>query len=305
MQCALQARCVRRGNVAETEGFEPSIPLQYAAFLATAVLVAGLTVAPVIARDPDVQKGRAIAERLCARCHDITAAGPSPLALAPPFRLLPKKYPVEHLAEALAEGIVTGHPAMPQFKFSSDGDRRAAQLHRQPGATGQQPSASSSARLRRDAMRIATFNLESLDLPPRAAMPLEARARSVAACARAPAGRHPVPAGDQRPARSRPTRPRPCGARSAARRHGAMPASRGLQRPGPSGHGAADVHNLVTLSRYPIRAHRQVAARLCRPAAASAHHGRCRGLQSAEPVQFDRPLLLTRHRFCRAGTASQ
>ena len=86
--------------------------------LATAVLVAGLTAAPVIARDPDVQKGRAIAERLCARCHDITAAGLSPLALAPPFRLLPKKYPVEHLAEALAEGIVTGHPDMPQFKFN-------------------------------------------------------------------------------------------------------------------------------------------------------------------------------------------
>lgn len=36
---------------------------------------------------------------------------------APPFRLLPQRYPVEHLAEALAEGIVTGHAAMPQFVF--------------------------------------------------------------------------------------------------------------------------------------------------------------------------------------------
>ncbi len=86
--------------------------------LATTMLVAGLTAAPVIARDPDVQKGRAIAERLCARCHDIAAAGLSPLALAPPFRVLPKKYPIEQLAEALAEGIVTGHPDMPQFKFN-------------------------------------------------------------------------------------------------------------------------------------------------------------------------------------------
>lgn len=39
------------------------------------------------------------------------------MRLAPPFRALPQRYAVEHLAEALAEGIVTGHPAMPQFKF--------------------------------------------------------------------------------------------------------------------------------------------------------------------------------------------
>jgi mono/diheme cytochrome c family protein len=37
------------------------------------------------------------------------------MGLAPPFRDLPKRYPVEHLAEALAEGIVAGHPAMPRF----------------------------------------------------------------------------------------------------------------------------------------------------------------------------------------------
>ena len=82
------------------------------------MLVAGLAAAPAFARDPDIQKGRTIAERLCARCHDLTAAGQSPLALAPPFRMLPKKYPVEQLAEALAEGIVTGHPDMPEFKFN-------------------------------------------------------------------------------------------------------------------------------------------------------------------------------------------
>jgi mono/diheme cytochrome c family protein len=40
------------------------------------------------------------------------------MALAPPFRLLPGRYPVEHLAEALAEGIVVGHPAMPEFTFN-------------------------------------------------------------------------------------------------------------------------------------------------------------------------------------------
>jgi hypothetical protein len=39
------------------------------------------------------------------------------MAEAPPFRKLPERYPVEHLAEAFAEGIVVGHPAMPQFAF--------------------------------------------------------------------------------------------------------------------------------------------------------------------------------------------
>ena len=79
---------------------------------------AGLTVAPATAQSPLIQRGQVITEQLCARCHSVAAAGDSPMRLAPPFRLLPQRYPVEHLAEALAEGIVTGHPAMPQFKFS-------------------------------------------------------------------------------------------------------------------------------------------------------------------------------------------
>jgi mono/diheme cytochrome c family protein len=37
------------------------------------------------------------------------------MSLAPPFRTLSQRYPIENLAEALAEGIMTGHPAMPTF----------------------------------------------------------------------------------------------------------------------------------------------------------------------------------------------
>ena len=61
--------------------------------------------------------GRGIAEARCARCHAIGTKGESPVALAPPFRVLSQRYPVEHLAEALAEGIVVGHPMMPEFTF--------------------------------------------------------------------------------------------------------------------------------------------------------------------------------------------
>ena len=41
------------------------------------------------------------------------------LAIAPPFRVLHRRYPVEDLAEAFAEGIVTGHPTMPEFALDA------------------------------------------------------------------------------------------------------------------------------------------------------------------------------------------
>jgi mono/diheme cytochrome c family protein len=39
---------------------------------------------------------------------------------APPFRTLHRRYPVEDLAESLAEGIKTGHQDMPQFQLEPD-----------------------------------------------------------------------------------------------------------------------------------------------------------------------------------------
>ena len=62
--------------------------------------------------------GREIAERFCARCHAIGLEGPSPHQSAPPFRQIVAKGHVESLEEALGEGIVVGHPDMPQFQFS-------------------------------------------------------------------------------------------------------------------------------------------------------------------------------------------
>lgn len=61
-----------------------------------------------------VEAGRAIAEARCASCHAVGPSGASPLPPAPPLRELHRRYPVEHLAEALAEGIAVGHPAMPE-----------------------------------------------------------------------------------------------------------------------------------------------------------------------------------------------
>jgi mono/diheme cytochrome c family protein len=44
----------------------------------------------------------------------------SPLKIAPPFRTLHNRYPIETLGEALAEGIYTGHPSMPAFELDPD-----------------------------------------------------------------------------------------------------------------------------------------------------------------------------------------
>ena len=71
--------------------------------------------------EPDsVQQGRELARANCARCHSIERSGDSPLKSAPPFRSLHQRYPVENLEEALAEGIVTGHTDMPEFRLEPD-----------------------------------------------------------------------------------------------------------------------------------------------------------------------------------------
>lgn len=68
--------------------------------------------------DPSAAAGQAILEKNCARCHAIGETGDSPHAQAPPFRVVVKRYPVEDLEESLAEGIMSGHPDMPEFTFA-------------------------------------------------------------------------------------------------------------------------------------------------------------------------------------------
>ena len=62
-------------------------------------------------------RGRLLVQRYCAACHSIERQGQSPNAAAPAFRDLHVRYRVDNLAEALAEGILVGHPAMPEMRF--------------------------------------------------------------------------------------------------------------------------------------------------------------------------------------------
>ena len=66
---------------------------------------------------PSAQRGRVLLRANCAQCHSIDKVTESPLKIAPPFRTLHLRYPVEDLEEPLAEGIITGHPTMPEYRF--------------------------------------------------------------------------------------------------------------------------------------------------------------------------------------------
>ena len=90
------------------------------AALASGVLIATAGAALAAPNDAQLARGRMLVQNNCGMCHAIGPFGDSPNALAPRFRELHKRYPIEDLGEALAEGIIVGHPGMPQFRFDAD-----------------------------------------------------------------------------------------------------------------------------------------------------------------------------------------
>lgn len=72
------------------------------------------------AAEINVEQGRRLARELCAGCHSVEKSGASPLAIAPPFRVLEQRLPVSRLGEAFREGLVGAHPSMPRFRFDAD-----------------------------------------------------------------------------------------------------------------------------------------------------------------------------------------
>jgi mono/diheme cytochrome c family protein len=65
-------------------------------------------------------RGEKLLTTNCAKCHAVGRAGNSTHPEAPAFRTLGQRYPIEGLAEALAEGLSSGHPDMPEFRFEVD-----------------------------------------------------------------------------------------------------------------------------------------------------------------------------------------
>ena len=85
--------------------------------VAAALLLAAIR--PAAAAD-DLKKGETLLARDCGHCHAVGRTGNSLDKEAPPFRSLGTRYPIESLEEALGEGMMSGHPDMPEFKYDAD-----------------------------------------------------------------------------------------------------------------------------------------------------------------------------------------
>ena len=93
---------------------------------AVAVVVLGSSILSAAESAPTGRKslGRALAERMCAQCHAVGKAGASPHPAAPAFRNLSRRVDLDRLTGRLREGLTSGHPDMPTFRFTRD-DARA------------------------------------------------------------------------------------------------------------------------------------------------------------------------------------
>lgn len=85
---------------------------------AAAVVASGVQATPpAMSESESIALGRSLAARNCGMCHALDRTGASPNPQAPPFRALHERLDVEQLGEGLATGILTDHPAMPEFRF--------------------------------------------------------------------------------------------------------------------------------------------------------------------------------------------
>lgn len=86
-------------------------------------LLALMAMAPAAQTQDPARHGRAVVQEFCARCHAIGSTGRSPHADAPPFRILGRTFDLDQFPRLLERGISSGHPDMPEFKFSEEDAR--------------------------------------------------------------------------------------------------------------------------------------------------------------------------------------
>jgi mono/diheme cytochrome c family protein len=88
-------------------------------FLLICFCLCGLAPRPAHAQS-DLKIGEELLTKNCAKCHAVGRSGASPHPGAPAFRTLAQRYPIDSLEESLGEGIMSGHPDMPEFEFDAD-----------------------------------------------------------------------------------------------------------------------------------------------------------------------------------------
>src|SRR5262245_47010030 len=108
----------RRGAGAVTEFLGGGFSAVRLGIAASVAFLLASAVSTSAAEKTLINKGEVLVRENCSRYHATGKVGESPHKEAPPFRTLAKNYPIDDLAESLAEGIVSGHPDMPIFVFS-------------------------------------------------------------------------------------------------------------------------------------------------------------------------------------------
>jgi mono/diheme cytochrome c family protein len=91
-----------------------------------ALLIFVLMLATTAFAQEPAQRGGVLLEDHCATCHAVGKTGDSPRPTAPPFRTLSRSFDLDTFQDQLQRGLITGHPDMPEFKFSEDDARAVA-----------------------------------------------------------------------------------------------------------------------------------------------------------------------------------
>jgi cytochrome c len=89
--------------------------------------ISGMFAMSGLASDPK-ERGKALVEELCAGCHAVGRSGESPVAGAPAFRMLSRRFDMNELMDRMEQGLSSAHAEMPAFHFKRD-DARAVRVY--------------------------------------------------------------------------------------------------------------------------------------------------------------------------------
>ena len=79
-----------------------------------------LTASAMAQAQDRASQGQALVAEFCGPCHAVGTKGKSRHPDAPPFRVLGRRVDLDEFPRVLERGISSGHPDMPEFKFSHD-----------------------------------------------------------------------------------------------------------------------------------------------------------------------------------------
>jgi mono/diheme cytochrome c family protein len=116
-------RCeMRDGTLGFRSGMQKAVQLGIGLAVVANTVAIFVALAPLPAKgeevlSPAAQRGLVIVRANCSRCHAVGKVGDSPLPIAPPFRMLHERYPVEDLQNRLPK--VSSPAIRPCLNFAS------------------------------------------------------------------------------------------------------------------------------------------------------------------------------------------